>query len=576
MDAYPDWGATSARPSYELTMQRVILPAPPGQIRFLSGYDRLAQRHDQIELDRIALDPDLKSKIEIEFLKEKRYKLVDSAAKADFVFLVEGYYIAMASREVPGHSAIPPDSSWRVMGMGARSSPISGGSIPIIGDPEIPPDSDANPDLLKAALAIALPATEFQHHFGDGEALVRAKLWEGSVISRILPPVHSHGLMQVARFLAPAKPESLVKQFHNKEKMPANYPPVCGATAGIIQLPVGVGFEANAEAKPILMENSGPITPASSAQGQKAAANDNTIKGDVSQVTVPVFVGNTDGTYVPALRPSDFHVFEDGVEQKIDRLIPGGDPQNVVLMMDTSNSMVPAFGEVENVASPFVGALRPKDRVMLVSFDDRIFVRSELTSDHDKLRGAIAGVPSFPATRLYDAIDLVKRDRLDGIPDRKAMIVITNGIDTRSRLADSASTLKEIEEGNVLTYVIQCDTKSEARAGASASASVYPKSKTGWIPLVHPDDFSNQSERYAGGDSYLYNLSKGSGGDLYFASTFDDLKDILVHIAEELGHEYTICYHSSNTPGNASYHHLHVAVDVSGVRVRSRPGYRPR
>jgi VWFA-related protein len=376
----------------------------------------------------------------------------------------------------------------------------------------------------------------------------------------------------------PAVPESLVKQFHNKEKKPANYPPVCAATAGMLSLPSNAGIGEDARSKPILKEDSAPIAPASSTQGQKAAANYKTIKVDVSLVTVPVFVGDKDGNYVPDLKPSDFHVFEDNVEQKIDRLIPGGDPHNVVLMLDTSNSMGPPFGEVrsdvQNVVSPFVDALRAEDRVMLVSFDDRVIVRSEFTSDHEKLRGAFTLVPSSPPTRLYDAIDLVKTARLDGIPGRKAMILVTDGVDTRSRLADSVSTLKGIEEGNVLIYVIQCDTKSEAPTGALTNVTVFPKSKTGWIPLILPDDFHNQDERYAGADKYLYDLSKGSGGELYFAATIDNVKDILTHVAEELGHEYTICYYPSNATSSALYRRIHVTVDAPGVTIRARPGYR--
>ena len=100
--------------------------------------------------------------------------------------------------------------------------------------------------------------------------------------------------------------------------------------------------------------------------------------------------------------------------------------------------------------------------------------------------------------------------------------------------------------------------------------------RTGWIPSFLNKALEGQENRYAGADKYLQNLSTGSGGELYFAAAPGDVKDILAHIADELGHEYTICYYPSNARSDASYHHLHVTVDVPGLQIRARQGYRAR
>lgn len=185
--------------------QSVVLPSPANHQQ-----DKASSAVDQNGLGRGAWDPDLKSKIEKEFIKQKRYKIVDSSAKADIVFLAEGYYADTAS-----------------LTRGSRRVALR--------------DTDKKPTSLSAALAIALPAAEFQRHFADDAALVQAKFWQGSVITRNVPsrlniPDNSS---QTKPGIHPASPESLVKQFHNIEKEPANYPPVCAATTGTLQLPGG-------------------------------------------------------------------------------------------------------------------------------------------------------------------------------------------------------------------------------------------------------------------------------------------------------------------------------------------------
>jgi Ca-activated chloride channel family protein len=429
-------------------------------------------------------------------------------------------------------------------------------------------------------LAIALPTADFQHHFGDGAGLVKAKLWQGSVITReALPRQQTVDSSKPTKHeIVPAAAESLVRQFHNKEKEPTNYPPVCGATPGRMQLPSVKDLPEATRSKQILAGDSVTIPSVSSAQARKPSTDNKAIKVEVSLVTVPVFVGNKDGNYLPGLKPSDFHVFEDNVEQKIDRLLPEGDPNNIALLIDTSDSMGWADGRPDGrpaAISSLVSLLRSDDRLMLVSFNDRIFVDAEFTNDHEQLVHAGTKAEIFPATRLYDAVDLVKTDRLDQVPGRKVMILITDGVDTRSRIADSVSTLKGVEEGNLLIYVIQCRADSNPAIVKGLPAGLVSP-RTGWIPSFLNKALEGQENRYAGADKYLQNLSTGSGGELYFAAAPGDVKDILAHIADELGHEYTICYYPSNARSDASYHHLHVTVDVPGLQIRARQGYRAR
>jgi Ca-activated chloride channel homolog len=282
-------------------------------------------------------------------------------------------------------------------------------------------------------------------------------------------------------------------------------------------------------------------------------------------VNVPVMVSDRDGKRVSDLEYSDFHLFEDDTEQKIDRIIPEAEPFHVALMVDTSASMRLKAEEIGNWALAFSDAVRPEDRLMVVSFDNRIFVQSELSADRFQLRSAISLLRMGEGTRLYDAIDLVLTDRLRGIRGRKAIVLFTDGVDTRSRLAGAAGTLAAIEESDVLVYAIQYDTSRETQL------KPFPKGGS-WVVL--PEDARNNSERYAGADKYLYSLCSGSGGEFYVAEPGSDLKELFASIADQLRHQYTILYYPPVSKQDGTYHRLRVVVDRPGAKVRARLGYR--
>jgi hypothetical protein len=88
-------------------------------------------------------------------------------------------------------------------------------------------------------------------------------------------------------------------------------------------------------------------------------------------VMVPTIVSDEEGRSVSDLIYSDFHVFEDDVEQKIDRIIPEAEPFDAALMVDTSASMRLKVEGIKNAALAFAGAARPQDRLLLVSFKVR-------------------------------------------------------------------------------------------------------------------------------------------------------------------------------------------------------------
>ncbi|MBZ5495306.1 MAG: VWA domain-containing protein [Acidobacteriia bacterium] len=478
------------------------------------------------ELDRVAPDPDIKQRIEKEFLKRKEYVIVDSPGKADLVFLAEGTYLPMM--------------------IGTLSAPNS-----LV----FAPRGDNKAEFLQTVFAIVVPAAAFNPEAVRSASLMNARLWEGSVTWK-------RTRMPRGVEIAPASPEAVAAQFHNKEKRPPSHFPLCAASAQTLRI---AGTPSVGRAAAPELKTDPVLPPASPTLAEKPAGESQAFRVDVTLVTVPVMVMDQDGKYVSDLNYSDFHVFEDGVEQKIDRIIPEAEPFDVALMLDTSTSMRLKATEIQKAALAFAGAIRPDDRLMVVSFDNRIYVHSEPTADRLQLRAAISLLRPDEGTRLFDAVDLVLADRLDAIRGRKAILLFTDGVDTRSRIAGSVGTLAAAEESNVLVYGIQYDTSKESGLKPFPGVS-------SWVVL--PEDIRNNSERYRRADKYLLSLCDGSGGELYVAQPGADPGEVFARIAEQLRHQFTLCYYPSDSKKDGAFHRLRVEVDCPGVKVRARTGYR--
>ena len=121
--------------------------------------------------------------------------------------------------------------------------------------------------------------------------------------------------------------------------------------------------------------------------------------------------------------------------------------------------------QIKEAAIAFAKQLRPQDRVLIVSFNDQVLLLTEVTNDMNVISAVIEQNANMGnATRLYDAVHLVIKERLNKIKGRKAIVLFTDGVDTASFQANYASTMREVEELDALIYPIQYDTTDYLRA----------------------------------------------------------------------------------------------------------------
>jgi len=293
---------------------------------------------------------------------------------------------------------------------------------------------------------------------------------------------------------------------------------------------------------------------------------------NVTLVAVPMTVTDANGQPVLDVAPTEVHVLENGVEQRVDRLISTTAPSSVALLLDTSGSMPwKAQKEAQSVAIAASAATRPQDSLMVVSFDERIRVHTEFTTDRMQIAAAVSQITSglWRGTRLYDAIDLVARDRLDQVTGRKAILLFTDGVDTRSQLADGDAALAASDASGAVVYVMRYEPTNVVASVASTFWLSVPGS---WL-VVADDGLKNTPGADLVGE-FLQRLSTGSGGRQYLVRDITDLRPVFDHIVGELGHQYTLGYYPTNMQFDGSYRQVTVSVDRPGCTVRARKGYR--
>src|SRR6266851_214842 len=178
-----------------------------------------------------------------------------------------------------------------------------------------------------------------------------------------------------------------------------------------------------------------PVSTSSKDAGPEEVGEGDVVRVETTLVSIPVSVTDRDGKYIPNLTKDEFRIWEDGVEQKVAYFASTEKPFTVALMIDTSGSVRERLQEIQDAAMSFVNQLRPDDRVIVISFDDKIHVWTQPTNDRAAMRNAILRTRIGSGTRLYAAVDQVIHHELSRIEGRKAIVLFSDGVDTTSKHA---------------------------------------------------------------------------------------------------------------------------------------------
>jgi VWFA-related protein len=300
----------------------------------------------------------------------------------------------------------------------------------------------------------------------------------------------------------------------------------------------------------------------------------------VDMVVLSFTVTDSKGRYITGLKPSDFRITEDGIVQKLSTFAEGNRPPvqvledgstrplfaaddggsrlpetsggvdprsdafvgtNVFVLFDTSNYMYRGFVYASDAIADFIRGLDRADSVAVYTFSRNLSRAAMLTRDRNEaimgLRRAVAGDDAA----LYNALLLALRDAAR-VPGRKVIIVFSNGPDNASMVAPDDVRAVAEDEG-IPIYVISTND-------------------------VNKDPISS---------NVFKRISARTGGQVFFAKTWQKQVEAFEAIRESLGNSYTVTYYPQPNP-NEGFRKISVEI-VSDpgkkYRVRARPGYRP-
>ena len=327
-------------------------------------------------------------------------------------------------------------------------------------------------------------------------------------------------------------------------------------------------------------------TPAGDATPEEVDEND-IVRVDTMLVTVPVSVLDRQGRFIPGLKREDFTLLENGEQQPIAYFETAEKPFTVALLLDTSASTQFQLDEIKTAAIAFAKQLRPQDRVLVVTFNSEVLLLTEATNDVNLMEATIQEYANTgTATRLYDAVDLTIRERLNRIKGRKAIVLFTDGVDTASQQATYQSTLYQVQELDALIYPIQYDTTAYSQAmqgagsvtvtttqrgpfGITTSKQTYNVPSNGGAPLP-----GTTKADYDRANQYLHALADRTGGRLHQANDTRQLADAFSRIAEELRRQYTLGYYpKSANIADGEERQIRVRVSQPNLAVKARNSY---
>ncbi|HSL54975.1 MAG TPA: VWA domain-containing protein [Pyrinomonadaceae bacterium] len=279
--------------------------------------------------------------------------------------------------------------------------------------------------------------------------------------------------------------------------------------------------------------------------GLVVAQDDDVIRTNTELVVLNITVTDKAGQYVKGLKASDFKIYEDGVEVKPNTIASFSlqeSPYAAVVLLDSSGSMEARFSLARSAAIRFLDGLRSEDVAAVYRFDSKVERVQEFSGGRDLAPIAYA-IKAKGMTTLNDAIVEASKRLADRTEVRKAIVVLSDGMDTFSK----ASSEKAVE------------------TALAVGASIY---------AVDMSTLEVAGTTRRQGAPSLKGFAEKTGGRFITTPGGPALRDAFTGIADELGHQYTLAYRPVNTKRDGKWRALEVKVKRDDLEVRTRKGYR--
>jgi VWFA-related protein len=274
-------------------------------------------------------------------------------------------------------------------------------------------------------------------------------------------------------------------------------------------------------------------------------------KTDVDMVTLDVSVVDTKGHFLPGIPPSRFRVLEDNVPQQLRQVNMGEAPMTIALLIEFSNKFQRLYGatwfQTLNLAWGFASTLKPQDFVAVIAYDMKPEILSDFSTDRNQTHEALQRltIPAWQEANLFDALTDTC-DRMSGIEGRKAILLISSGVDTFSKLTFD-KTRKIVQEAGVPIYAIGLMQTLRIMQDARGRMG------------------GGQDMEYLQADNEMRTFAKESGGMAFFPRFQGENPEIFQQVEQSLRNQYVLSYTSSNRVHDGSYRKIKVElIDENG------------
>ena len=268
---------------------------------------------------------------------------------------------------------------------------------------------------------------------------------------------------------------------------------------------------------------------------------DDIISVDSSIVVLNASITDASGKAVGGLTQKLFHIFEGGVEQRIETFDAYETPFAAVILLDTSGSMEERVTLARSAAINFLERLRRTDNAAIYNFSSKVEMVQDFSNSRD-IRHQAFDLKADGMTALNDAVYKAAEVLSKRTEKRRAIIILSDGADTMSK-ASNDKALKAALSVNAMIFAVDMSS---------------PRLKPG-------ERIQNRG--------VLTNFTDKTGGRYISTPGGVAMREAFTRIVEELGTQYTLTYQPSNTNKDGKWRDIELRVSRSNLNIRTRKGY---
>jgi VWFA-related protein len=271
-----------------------------------------------------------------------------------------------------------------------------------------------------------------------------------------------------------------------------------------------------------------------------------TFRSDVLTVTIDVAVLDNHGNPIPKIPQERFRILEDNTPQKITGYSVGEAPMTVCLVVEFSNKFQRLYGQgwfqTLNAAYGFVQTLKPEDYLAVIAYDLRPEILSDFSTDRAQAQEALSRlrIPAFSEANLYDTL-VFTGERMQDIEGRKAIILLSSGVDTFSKLTFD-KTRRAVQDNGVPIYAIGMLQEQREMQGAM---------RPGMGGAMSDMNLAVSNEQ-------MKTFANETGGRAFFPRFLGEMPGIFRMVQDSMRSNYTLTYQPSNQTKDGKFRRLKV------------------